>query len=642
VASRLNVLLLYCVFMSCFILQQAVSAQSYIRHNQVGYHPMDKKVALVIGNDDLSGQSFTVSGGSNFTGQVGNDRGSYAKFSHVYELDFSSITTPGTYTIKVGNKTSQSFKIGEEVYRGIIQPTMTFFNERHCDANCHNDAIAVGGPKNGQKVDVTGSWHDAANPPKFINTFGFSVILMMLANLHNNSELFNAIPLMSQETQRGLNWIYKMWDPTNKVLYAQAGDEQGAAGEAKRVVLACVDGKGANIAGRAAAALALGSIVFKSYNPSNSAKWLTAAKEIYAYGKTVQSTWSCPWDFYPEEYWKDDMALAAAELYRATNENTFLSEGKSFCAGANEADKTLHLYWEDVTPIANYELGLLDQSYKPTAISYFDYKFTKGYLVDMAANKFDGSQGPSEKGSGKPGDFTWGSVEDLACRCIEAMWYQDLSGDAKYRPFAIAQRDFILGRNPWGWCFINSIGSNYVKNIYYETNRPGWWAGGPACKAEVGEDAELGEFDTESAIYQDADNYVFNEATISGNCSGAAMVGWFYKVGATGITATPKIQKPTLKMTLSRSKDATNSTIAFSLSKQANKLQCAVYQPSGKLIWEKAIDQLFAAGNHRISNTIAINGVSPLPQGMYIFKLTALNTLSNDKTIFSSTFVTAR
>lgn len=171
------------------------SPQQGVRVNQVGYLPADAKVALVITNSSLSGQSFYLKAGSTtvYTGTVGVDRGAYASSSHLYPLDFSDYRVPGTYMLQVGSYSSPPFKIGQgnSLYAPILNSTMHYFRFQRCGntsgaeagyGNCHfDDAIAKGGPMAGQRINVVGGWHDANNPPKLITTFGYAVMQMMVA-----------------------------------------------------------------------------------------------------------------------------------------------------------------------------------------------------------------------------------------------------------------------------------------------------------------------------------------------------------------------------------------------------------------------------------------------------------------------------
>lgn len=108
--------------------------------------------------------------------------------------------------------------------------------------------------------------------------------------------------------------MVKMWDSENQVLYLSVADANEHGGEdnisrwetypendnfykGPRPVYPCEPGKGANIAGKAAAALAMGAKIWGDpkgpcYNQELADTYLTAAKQIYNYGKNNPATMS--------------------------------------------------------------------------------------------------------------------------------------------------------------------------------------------------------------------------------------------------------------------------------------------------------------------------------------------------------------
>jgi hypothetical protein len=92
------------------------------------------------------------------------------------------------------------------------------------------------------------------------------------------------------------------------------------------------------LAGAAAAAVALGAALWGDprsgfYQPALAATYRQAAEQIYAYGKARPVAQSDPFGFYPDATWQDDLALAAAELYRATGNPAYLLDARRLGAG---------------------------------------------------------------------------------------------------------------------------------------------------------------------------------------------------------------------------------------------------------------------------------------------------------------------
>ena len=170
----------------------------------------------------------------------------------------------------------------------------------------------------------------------------------------------NGIPDVLDKGRWGLEWMLKL-HPTPDALYHQVADDRDHCGPrmpyaeiadygwgwgSNRVVY-CADGKPqglgkykstatgvANLAGRYAAAMALGQIAFKKIDPAFGQRCLKAGVEVYALGQAKEgaqqgNSYKEPYR-YEETTWADDMEWGAAALYRVTRERHYLEEAKSY------------------------------------------------------------------------------------------------------------------------------------------------------------------------------------------------------------------------------------------------------------------------------------------------------------------------
>jgi len=533
---------------------------AYLRLNQVGYLPGEPKLALALTDNSLSGQTFNVvtapGGNAVFTGTVtaAADRGAYGNFAHLYESSFDAVNVPGQYRVRLGSAASPTFTLSVDVYGGIISPTLRFFRVQRCgDASpvlhgvCHlKDGIAAGGPISGTLVNATGGWHDAGDYLKFLITTGASTDLMLTA-YQRHPEVFadadrNSVPDVLDEVRIGLDWMLKLWDPANGVLYYQVGDESDHdtwrmpegddATRPTRPVWACEDGKGANVAGKAAAALALAASLWNDparsfYSPTLASTYRTAAQQIYAYGKARPAAQSATSGFYTETTWQDDMALAAAELYRATGNATYLSDARSYAVAAGNA---WTFDYDNMHGLAHYELARLDPTYVPTATTLL--------AADLSAMQADANANPFRAAVLQ---FYWGSAEAMVGAALEALWYKDLSSNAAYDALAQAQRDYVLGGNPWGVCWVNSLGVTWPHYPHHQvadlthSELVGFWDEGPVPRADweaLGITLHASDvytaFQSDAAVYHDdVADYATNEPTIIANALGLALASWY-------------------------------------------------------------------------------------------------------------------
>ena len=529
-----------------FCITVAAQTQNgiHLRANQIGFLPSEQKVVLAMTNQNLSGQSFQVvrSQGSNaFTSLVGTDRGSYGNFSHLYELNFSSLKTSGRYTVRISGASSIPFNIGSEIYAPLIPKSLTFFRVQRCGNTapikhkvCHlKDGFAAGG------------WHDAGDYLKFVITTAAAVNLMLTAYDRHPAAFADAThngrPDVLDESLIGLDWIYRMWDPSHNTLYFQMGDESDHEkwrmpdvddkNGVIRKVYSCAQGKGANVAGKAAASLALASMILKDpqksfSDPALADKYLAAAKQIYEFGKKHPATQPGN-PFYTETSWKDDMALGAIELYRATRTTSYLNDARSFGKSVQNA---WSVDWSEMHSLAHYEIGRTDPSYRSAAIQFLK-RDIDSYQSKAKQNPFRVTLE----------SFYWGSAAVMVGQALEMLWYEDLSGDHSYHNLAQQQRDYVLGGNPWGVCWVNSAGKNWSRYPHHQiaditgTQLIGFWNEGPDTKSDwmqynirLRKQDAYAAFQSDAAIYHDdVEDYVTNEPTIFANGLGIALLSWY-------------------------------------------------------------------------------------------------------------------
>src|SRR5262249_38588116 len=179
--------------------------------------------------------------------------------------------------------------------------------------------------------------------------------------------------------------------------------------------------------------------------------------------------------------------------------------------------------------LAHYEIAKLDPSYKSIAAA----KLTQDLdaAVEYAGtNPFQAAVAP----------FYWGSNEAIMGAAIEAFLYQDLTGNEKYSALAATQIDFVLGANPWDFCWVGRAGSRWPHNPHHQiadlthTELAGFWDEGPVARniwrtqgIRLRRPDSLAAFQSEAALYHDdVEDYVTNEPTISANSVGLALLSW--------------------------------------------------------------------------------------------------------------------
>jgi hypothetical protein len=193
--------------------------------SQVGYHPKQKKTAVVETDASASTEAMLLikridedGGMKTVLSGKPQEWGRYLRYKYL-QLDFSQITTPGMYLVEYGRFRTEPFRIAADVYqRGVWQPVLEYFlpvqmchmrveqQERVWHGACHLDDARMAqtnhihfdgykqGPstltsfKPGETVPGlnVGGWHDAGDDDLRIESQADEVRILAYAY-----ELFN-------------------------------------------------------------------------------------------------------------------------------------------------------------------------------------------------------------------------------------------------------------------------------------------------------------------------------------------------------------------------------------------------------------------------------------------------------------------
>lgn len=577
----------------------AQAPEVYFRLNQAGYLPADSKVAIVFSNQPVRGDFHLVdteTGKSALKAKVQSSGAEgFAPFKYFYRLDFSSVHQPGAYRIKLTAPHAQSeiLQIGLSLYKEYPNDLLAFMRQQRCGYNpffdevCHQkDGRTMDGPvADSTYTDVRGGWHDAGDELKYLITGSNAVVRMLMAyRLFPNAfedkcnalgqPARNGIPDVLDEAKWGLDWILRLhpapdqlihqvgddrdhvgwklpdYDPSNygwgknsyRVAYFATGRPQGL-GKYKSQATGI-----ANLAGRSAAALAIG---FQIWNQTNSGDpfaktCLQAAEELYAMAKAKEgyqqgNSYGAPYR-YNENTWTDDLELAAAELFRATGKEAYLADAKIYAEATGELswiqrDTTAHYERYPFLNVAHYSLySLVDDSYKEKLANYYRNGIEKT-LTRAGQNAFS---------NGVP--FVWCSNNLLVDLVLQIVLYERMTGDQKYHAYMTGMRDWLFGRNPWGTTMFSGIpkGGIYPSDIHTSTwaltrrDVPGGLVDGPIYhdiyKKLIGlklthADA-FEKFQNNYVVYHDdIGDYSTNEPTMDGTACAVMLLAYVADAG---------------------------------------------------------------------------------------------------------------
>src|SRR5215471_9259606 len=240
---------------------RTASAQgNFIRVHQTGYVASAPKRAYLMSSASSTGASFSVlnsSGSPVFSAAIGPSQGTWGAFTHVYALDFDSVSASGTYTISVSGSISAnsvSFPIdtGANLYSTPLANTLYFYENERDGANFIATPLRTAGGhlndslasvyltpnvnKNGRfsgdltptgaQIDASGGWWDAGDYLKFVQTESYTTALMLIGVRDFPAQMGSTAPASTDftaEAKFGADWLQKMWNDTSKTFYYQVG-----------------------------------------------------------------------------------------------------------------------------------------------------------------------------------------------------------------------------------------------------------------------------------------------------------------------------------------------------------------------------------------------------------------------------------
>ncbi len=489
-----------------FLNSAPIPGAPAIRLNQAGYATDDNyKTAVVSG---ISG-SFEVrsypDGNVVYTGQLTNLGTDSVTGETLYLADFSQLSTPGVYYIKVGNETSYKFEIRDDLYNKVLYYTLRVYGANRCGPYdswihepCHlKDGVIRGQGKEGS---LAGGWHDCGDHVKFGHTAFYAVCMLLFAynnwpdrfadvyGMEYNGTYYSpspdGIPDVLNEAKVMTDYLLNLYKASvedglisQNRLYYQVGDgdddhtwwhkpenqdsfPQNKGGQPREAW----GDIGADLAGRFSAALAMMATAYYKFDIDYANQCLDAAKVVYEIGKAVYGQTgknSGGKGYYQSDSRADDdMALAAVELYKATGSQYYLQEAQYWMAKEQK--------WQ----FCSYYVLSFPNVFALVLYDYYPYAST----VDNSPSEFDTKvvtkdeciewlerdvlqSAPAADIYGRKWDYGWGTCRYMMGVAATAVMAYDLSlkkGTPNNQMLKIAkdQMNWVFGRNQFGMSFI--------------------------------------------------------------------------------------------------------------------------------------------------------------------------------------------
>ncbi|GAF91483.1 unnamed protein product, partial [marine sediment metagenome] len=230
-------------------------AKGYARYNLAGYFPNTIKRIVIMSDDDCAGKKWEIkdkSGKSVLSGTVEKSligKGDHTPMDFNHEIDFSSLTTVGTFTFKIEGIKAFKIKIKKNPYKSIIQSNLRWLRvTRSGSKDCLDHKPAHFGDTasyiyrrkgkentdeweedpNGKKVNMLGGWYDGFVYTKFTLTTALTTYSLLRAYEINPSvfgKKYSKTDLIDilDEAKWGLDYLLKTMPDDNEFIIQMGG-----------------------------------------------------------------------------------------------------------------------------------------------------------------------------------------------------------------------------------------------------------------------------------------------------------------------------------------------------------------------------------------------------------------------------------
>ena len=508
---------------ACAHDQSGVSA---VHINQVGFLPGSVKQAVIgSGSGDKAQLIDPLTGTAVYEAPLSPPQRWYASRTDVRVADFSSFRVPGQYRLQVEGGEAVPVTIDANVFSELADAALkAFYYNRsgtaledkyagvwhraagHPDTHVliHSSAVSANRAA-GTSISVAYGWYDAGDYNKYVVNSGISTYTLLAAYEHfpefyrrqrlNIPESANRLPDILDEAHWNLRWMLAMQDPGDGGVYHKlttlnfAPAVMPSEAGAERYVVQKTTAAALNFA----AVLAVASRVYAEYDAELTGfatRCRDAAVNAYAWARRHPTViYEQPADVLTGEYGDSDLAdeffWAAAELYLGGAQDIDLE------ALIDSHEQITTPSWNSVGALGYVSLHAHRDGLPPPIRQHVQREF-RNYAERQVAVRHNSPYGVAYGANAE--DFHWGgngTALNQSMLLIRA--YQD-SGRQSYLNAAVANLDYVLGRNPTGYSFVTGFGRKTPQRIHHRVSEsdgidapvPGFLVGGANTNGQDG------------------------------------------------------------------------------------------------------------------------------------------------------------
>ncbi len=483
-------------------------------------------------------------------------------------------------------------------------------------------------------LDLTGGWYDAGDHVKFGFPMAFSVTALAWGALEYEDAYRRSgqLDILKRNLRYVTDYFIKCHTAPNE-FYGQLGNggiDHAFWGSPEVMIMDRPAYKidaanpGSDLASETAAAMAAVSILLKDDDPAYSALLVRHAKELYSFADNFRGEYSSSITdaagFYRSfSSYKDEIVWGAAWLYRATNEQEYLTKAEAEYDNLNNegqsADKAYKftMSWDDKGYGSYVLLAQLTgkDKYKQDAERYLDF-WTSG----VNGERVTYSPG------GQAHLIQWGSLRYAANTSFLALVYSDkvetsAANKAKYHDFAVGQVNYALGDNPINRSFMIGFGNNPANNSHHRSAH-GAWGNSLRDRPDLPSHTLFGALvggpsSPDDSFVDDRGDFIANEVACDYNaCFTGVLARMYDEFGGNPLSAFPPADTPTRAEIRSFSRFNSNNNFGSTISINVQNRTAWPARATDKLSYRYYFDiaEGIAAGNTIADYDFQLNGLS--------------------------------
>ena len=197
---------------------------------------------------------------------------------------------------------------------------------------------------------------------------------------------------------------------------------------------------------------------------------LDYAKALYNFAKknSKQVASEGIGSFYQSDSYIDDLMWAAASLYVATGDTSYVSDANTFlndCGDAYKFCSDWPLCWGNMWPAVNLIFGQLSSGISNA--QHPDWGSLNPQMMEQVAKTLDGFQSKTTLDNTYVCFDNWGSARYNTAMQLVGLVYDKYNKTSKYTSWAEKQMNYLMGSNPKKLCYMTGFSDNSVTNPHH-------------------------------------------------------------------------------------------------------------------------------------------------------------------------------